>query len=142
MPSGSFAAGTHSRTATGQDTTELDELAAELDDEIIDSGVRGNVLPNRPARRHRSTRRRQDAPDLPRRKIEPHTIGKTYTAPDDTVRFDDDQLPVWHEPTGRYLDPATGEFLPTWDQALDATAPVTRRCTSPGSAPSSTPRAS
>jgi hypothetical protein len=27
---------------------------------------------------------------------------------------------VWHEPTGRYLDSATGEFLPTWDEALDA----------------------
>jgi hypothetical protein len=28
-------------------------------------------------------------------------------------------LPVWHEASGRYLDPATGEFLPTWDEALD-----------------------
>ena len=35
-----------------------------------------------PARRHRSTRRRQDAPDLPRRKVSPRTVGKTYTAPD------------------------------------------------------------
>ena len=38
--------------------------------------------PARPARRHRSTRRRQDAPDLPRRKVSPRTVGKTYTAPD------------------------------------------------------------
>ena len=38
--------------------------------------------PDRPARRHRSTRRRQDAPDLPRRKVTPRTVGKTYTAPD------------------------------------------------------------
>jgi hypothetical protein len=35
------------------------------------------------------------------------------------VRFDGDRLPVWHEPTGRYLDPETGELLPTWDDALD-----------------------
>ena len=42
----------------------------------------GKSLPDRPARRHRSTRRRQDAPDLPRRKVSPRTIGKTYTAPD------------------------------------------------------------
>ena len=28
------------------------------------------------------TRRRQDAPDLPRRKVSPRTVGKTYTAPD------------------------------------------------------------
>jgi hypothetical protein len=34
--------------------------------------------------------------------------------------FDGEQLPVWHERAGRYLDPATGECLPTWDQALDA----------------------
>ena len=44
--------------------------------------MRGKVAPDRPARRHRSTRRRQDAPDLPRRKISPRTVGKTYTAPD------------------------------------------------------------
>jgi len=61
---------------------ELGELSADLDDEITGSGVRGSVLPGRTARRHRSTRRRQDAPDLPRRKITPVTIGKTYTAPD------------------------------------------------------------
>ena len=44
--------------------------------------MRGNVAPDQPARRHRSTRRRQDAPDLPRRKVSPRTLGKTYTAPD------------------------------------------------------------
>ena len=215
----------------GQDTGELDELSAELDEQITRSGVRGNVLPARPARRHRSTRRRQDTPDLPRRPVAPQTIGKTYTAPDGktfrpsmfitltcdsygkvtadgtpaspdaydyqraardalhfaalfdrliqnlrrflgydlqyfaavepqrrlaphihiairgtlsrtelrqvlaatyhqvwwppagTVRFSDGHLPVWHEPAGRYLDPATGEFLPTWDDALDAIGP-------------------
>ena len=44
--------------------------------------MRGKVLPARPARRHRSTRRRQDAPDLPRRKVANRTVGKTYAAPD------------------------------------------------------------
>ena len=44
--------------------------------------MRGKVLPARPAWRHRSTRRRQDAPDLPRRKVTSRTVGKTYTAPD------------------------------------------------------------
>ena len=189
--------------------------------------MRGKVTPDRP-RRHRSTRRRQDAPPLPRRKIDPRTVGKTYTAPDGTtfrpslfltltcpsygkvtsdgtpadpdsydytaaardalhfaalfdrfiqnlrrycgydlqyfaaiepqrrlaphvhmairgtvsrrelrevitatyhqvwwpsttaVRFDGDRLPVWDEHTAAYLDPETGEVLPTWDQALDA----------------------
>jgi len=36
------------------------------------------------------------------------------------VRFDGDHLPVSDEHSGSYLDPATGEVLPTWDQALDA----------------------
>ena len=38
----------------------------------------------------------------------------------DTVRFDGGHLPVWDEDTATYLDPATGEVLPTWDEALDA----------------------
>jgi hypothetical protein len=31
--------------------------------------------------------------------------------------------PVWHEASGRYLDPATGEYLPAWAEALDAIGP-------------------
>ena len=213
----------------GQDTADFDELIRELDEEITSSGVRGNVLPaGKPARRHRSTRRRQDAPDLPRRQVSSRTVGKTYTAPDgktfrpsmfvtltcpsygrvdhqgvpvdpaaydydqaarDALTFaalfdrfiqnlrrylghdlqyfaavepqrrlaphihiairgtiarselrrvlaatyhqvwwpdtgvkyrDGDQLPVWHDQVGGYVDPATGEVLPTWDEALDA----------------------
>jgi hypothetical protein len=37
-----------------------------------------------------------------------------------TVKYDGGQLPVWDEHTGTYLDPATGEVLPSWDEALDA----------------------
>jgi hypothetical protein len=215
----------------GQDTADLDAAIPELDEEITNAGMRGNVLPARSARRHRSTRRRQDAPDLPRRKIDPRTVGQVFTAPDgkifrpslfvtltcpsygrvnsdgtpaepgsydyrqaardalhfaalfdrfmqnlrrfvgrdvqyfaaiepqrrlaphihiamrgtlaraelrqvlaatyhqvwwpDTsaVRFEGDQLPVWDEHTANYLDPATGEVLPTWDLALDAIGP-------------------
>ncbi len=215
----------------GQDTGDLDALTAELDDEITEAGMRGNVLPARPVRRHRTTRRRQDAAPLPRRKIAARTVGKTYTAPDgkrfrpslfvtltcpsygrvrddgtpadpstydyqraardalhfaalfdrfiqnlrrflgydlqyfaaiepqrrlaphihlamrgtvsraelrrvlaatyhqvwwpdtSTVRFDGDQLPVWDEQAATYLDPATGEVLPSWDDALDAIGP-------------------
>ena len=36
------------------------------------------------------------------------------------VKYDGDELPVWDETPGGYLDPATGEVLPTWDEALDA----------------------
>ena len=73
----------HDQAASaGQDTADLDELVRELDEEITKAGMRGKVTPDRPARRHRSTRRRQDAPDLPRRKVSPRTVGKIYTAPD------------------------------------------------------------
>jgi hypothetical protein len=222
--------------ANGQDVTELNELLAELDTEITRAGVRGTVTTSTGSgkartRRSRSTRRRQDAPDLPRRKIGPQTLGKVFTAPkgksyrpsmfltltcdsygkvgDDgtpvdpstydytraardalhfaaltdrfiqnlrrvlgydaqyfgaiepqkrlaphlhmairgavpravlrqviaatyhqvwwpsteTVCYDGDTLPVWDETLGTYLDPATGEVLLTWDQALDAIGP-------------------
>ena len=40
---------------------------------------------------------------------------------------DGDELPVWHDQAGGYVDPATGEVLPTWDEALDAIGPTTCR---------------
>ncbi len=212
----------------GEDTEDFDALNAELDQEITGAGMRGNVLPARPGRRHRTTRRRQDAAPLPRRKVAARTVGKTYTTPDgktfrpsmfltltcpsygrvredgtpadpasydyglaardalhfaalfdrfvqnlrrflgydaqyfaavepqrrlaphihlamrgtvsrtelrrvltatyhqvwwpDTsvVRFADDEQPVWDDQAATYLDRATGEVLPTWDDALDA----------------------
>jgi hypothetical protein len=39
------------------------------------------------------------------------------------IKYDLGHLPVWDEGVGGYLDPATGEVLPTWDQALDAIGP-------------------
>jgi hypothetical protein len=51
------------------------------------------------------------------------TYHQVWWPPTGTVRHDDAHLPVWHEASGRYLNPATGEFLPTWDQALDAIGP-------------------
>jgi hypothetical protein len=212
----------------GEGISGWDNDLADLDEQINDAGVRGNVLPARSTRRHRSTRRRQDAPSLPRRKVDPRTVGKPYTTPDgktfrpslfitltcpsygrvtsqgtpvdpaaydytaaardalhfaalfdrfmqnlrrfvgydvqyfaavepqrrlaphvhiamrgtisraelreviaatyhqvwwpstNTVRFDGGNLPVWDEDKATYLDPDTGEILPTWDEALDA----------------------
>ena len=49
----------------GEDTEDLDALTAELDEEVTAAGIRGNVLPAKPIRRHRSTRRRQDTAPLP-----------------------------------------------------------------------------
>ncbi|MFI6919957.1 replication initiator [Nonomuraea spiralis] len=210
----------------GENTTELDAIITGLDEEINAAGMRGNILGRTTTKRSRSTRRRQDAPDLPKRKMTNTTLGRTFQAPDgktyrpslfvtltlpsygkvrdgvpidpdtydyrraardalhfskiidrfmqnlrrvagydvqyfasvepqkrlaphlhmairgtlpraeikqiaaatyhqvwwpqaDEVIFDGDHLPVWQDGTG-YLDPATGEVLLTWDEALDA----------------------
>ena len=58
--------------AEHRDTADLDALIGELDHELARTGIRGNPDPGKQnTRRHRSTRRRQDAPDLPRSKIDP-----------------------------------------------------------------------
>ncbi|HTK66808.1 MAG TPA: replication initiator [Pseudonocardia sp.] len=60
---------------------ELAETVAELDAEIRQAGVRGRLEPlDPPAKRtvKRSTRRRQDAPNLPRRPVEKRTVGQVY----------------------------------------------------------------
>ncbi len=71
---------------TGQ-AAEIDELIGQVDDELAALGVRGKAAPDnrdRP-RRVRSTRRRQDAPDLPRLPVDRRTVGRTFTAADGTV---------------------------------------------------------
>jgi hypothetical protein len=222
--------------AKDSDARFFDELIGELDERITAANIRGCVTPaghsksgQEPRRRRsRSTRRRQDAPDLPSKPVTSRTTGKVFTAPDgkawrpsmfitltcdsygkvgpdgipgdpanydyrraardalhfaalfdrliqnlrrylgydvqyfatiepqkrlaphahvavrgavsradlrqviaatyhqvwwprtDTVRYEDDDLPVWDERTGRYVDPGTGELLPSWDLSLDA----------------------
>ena len=51
------------------------------------------------------------------------TYHQVWWPPTDTVAYDDAHLPVWHDSSGRFLDPTTGELLPTWDDALDAIGP-------------------
>jgi replication initiator protein RepSA len=61
----------------GEPVAEIDDLIAELDTEITRVGVRGTVTTTRASdggpkgRRSRSTRRRQDAAPLLRRKVPP-----------------------------------------------------------------------
>ena len=58
------------------------ESLTDVDQGIADAGVRGNVDPGRPeGRRHRSTRRRQDTPDLPKKPSNGSTLGRTYADP-------------------------------------------------------------
>jgi hypothetical protein len=69
---------------TDQRASDADELREEIrsvDEELRQLGMRGR-LPNpdgpgtRPAKR--STKRRQDAPELPRRRVEKRTLGREY----------------------------------------------------------------
>ena len=71
----------------------------------------------RPARPHRHPRHH-----LPRRTPRGHRrdLPPGLVALHTGVKYDGGCLPVWDEHTGTYLDPDTGEVLPTWDQALDA----------------------
>ncbi|MBF6150516.1 replication initiator protein, partial [Nocardia nova] len=57
----------------------IGELVGSLDRDLRDSGFRGPIPPLEPTerkRRSRSTKRRQDVPNLPRKKVERHTIGR------------------------------------------------------------------
>ncbi|ABW14876.1 replication initiator protein [Parafrankia sp. EAN1pec] len=66
---------------------EIDELIGQVDEELNALGVRGKAAPedrDRP-RRVRSTRRRQDAPDLPRLPVDKRTVGRTFEAADGTT---------------------------------------------------------
>jgi hypothetical protein len=59
---------------------QLAESVAELDTAIRQAGVRGRLTPldPPPTPARRSTRRRQDAPDLPRRPIQKRTLGRVF----------------------------------------------------------------
>jgi hypothetical protein len=70
------------REAGEEDECEhIAETVAELDGELRSAGVRGRLEPLEPRPKpavNRSTRRRQDAPELPRRPVEKRTLGQVY----------------------------------------------------------------
>src|SRR5262249_39973844 len=82
------------RAAQWAQVAEVDEAIREVEEAIAAEGLRGHITPpptnddgeeqGAEPKRVRSTRRRQDAPDLPRQKVQPRTVGKVYTAPDGT----------------------------------------------------------
>jgi hypothetical protein len=60
---------------------EIADIVNELDEELRRLGVRGRLEPLDPPEKQavtRSTRRRQDAPDLPRRPVEKRTVGQVF----------------------------------------------------------------
>ncbi|MFI2478167.1 replication initiator [Nocardia xishanensis] len=71
----------HASRESGDDemADAIAALVADLDRDLRDSGFRGPIPPLDPKprkRRTRSTKRRQDVPNLPRKKVERHTLGK------------------------------------------------------------------
>jgi hypothetical protein len=82
------------RDAEWDQVRDLDEAITEVEEAIAAEGLRGRVAPPHDGeadqddsdtpRRKRSTRRRQDVPELPRQKVQPHTVGRTYTGTDGT----------------------------------------------------------
>ena len=76
-----LAAYTECKALGDEDSVEqIAESVAELDTELRALGVRGQLAPLDPPPRpvKRSTRRRQDAPNLPRRPVERRTIGQVF----------------------------------------------------------------
>jgi hypothetical protein len=76
-----FAAYAECRAAGDQESCEqIADSVAELDDQLRTLGVRGRLTPleSPPKPIHRSTRRRQDAPNLPRRPVERRTVGRVF----------------------------------------------------------------
>jgi hypothetical protein len=76
-----LAAYTECKTNGDELTCEqIADSVAELDAELRASGVRGRLTPLDPPPKpvKRSTRRRQDAPDLPRRPVERRTVGRVF----------------------------------------------------------------
>ncbi|MFP5069489.1 replication initiator [Pseudonocardia nantongensis] len=75
------AAYTDARTAGDEEACdEIRETITEIDQELRALGVRGRLAPLDPGPQtvRRSTRRRQDAPNLPRRPVEDRTIGRVF----------------------------------------------------------------
>jgi len=69
----------------GVDDAELVSAIATVNAALAESGTRGQVGNKQRSRRARSTKRRQDVPALPRRRVSPQTLGRTYEGRDGQV---------------------------------------------------------
>jgi hypothetical protein len=78
------------------------------------------VEPQRRLAPHLHMATRGTIPRAELRQIAAATYHQVWWPNADRVVFEGDHPPVWDEDAGTYLDPATGEVLPTWDEALDA----------------------
>lgn len=107
---------------------ELEAAVAELDVAITESGMRGHLTPvgkpedaddqvdaPKPVRRVRSTKRRQDAPDLPRLKVAPTTVGRTFEGRDGHVFQPSTFLTLTLDSYGRVREDGTPVNPGTYD---------------------------
>jgi hypothetical protein len=114
--------------AEWDEVRELEAGIAELDLAITESGMRGRLTPvgppaegddqvdaPKPVRRVRSTRRRQDAPDLPRLKVAPTTVGRTFTGRDGQVFQPSTFLTLTLDTYGRVMSDGTPVNPSTYD---------------------------
>lgn len=78
-----------------------------------------SVEPQRRLAPHLHMATRGTLPRAELRQIAAATYHQVWWPHAETVVYEGDHLPVWDEENGTYLDPTTGEALPTWDEALD-----------------------
>ncbi|MBG0813792.1 replication initiator [Planomonospora sp. ID82291] len=76
---------TAERDGTPEEVADWDAAITEIDEEIRAAGMRGTLSGRAASRRSRSTRRRQDAPDLPKRTMSPTTLGRAFSGTDGKV---------------------------------------------------------
>jgi hypothetical protein len=122
-----FERGRAEHAAEWDQVADLEAAIAEVDQAITESGLRGRLTPvGRPAeddqadnaarhRRVRSTRRRQDAPDLPRHRVSPVTVGRTFTGHDGRVFQPSTFLTLTLDSYGRVRDDGTPVDPATYD---------------------------
>jgi hypothetical protein len=79
----------------------------------------GAVEPQKRLAPHAHLAIRGSVPRSVIRQVIAATYHQVWWPSTDVIRYDGDSLPLWDEATQTYLDPETGEVLPTWDQALD-----------------------
>ncbi|CAM4474278.1 replication initiator [Nocardia ninae] len=101
-----------------EDTEAMEAIAHEvagLDQELRDSGIRGKFPPLEPKprlARKRSTRRRQEQPDLPRKKVDKTTLGRVYAGKYQPSLFLTLTLPSYGRvgSDGAPVDPSTYDY--------------------------------
>ena len=84
----------------------------------------GGVEPQQRLAPHIHLAMRGSVPRPLLRQVLAATYHQVWWPATEEVRFAGAALPMWDEDSGNYVDPASGEVLQTWDDALDAIGPA------------------